>query len=397
MNATALALHSPRAVHDALLARGLDAARAATAAAGLGPWAIEIGELPAPLLLALVRQGDRLGLEVITGEDWAIVAGTLVRLSILARPGSAGRADRALPPGWDELTALVGGLLPPEPPGGWLTARGWLSLERPLILGVLNLTPDSFSDGGRFLAPEAALRQADILVAEGAAILDLGGESTRPGTEPVAEEEERRRVIPVIESLVRRHPTVPVSVDTVKSGVARAALEAGAAIVNDVSGLRLDLAIGGVVAAGGAGVILMHSRGSVSTMASLELAHYEPDVMRVVRGELGESLASALTAGLRPEQIVLDPGFGFAKTAEQNLLLCDRLAELLPLGRPLLVGPSRKRFLGSVTGREVGERDVATAAACVVAYERGARLFRVHNVAMTRDALAVASAVRGSR
>jgi len=150
-----------------------------------------------------------------------------------------------------------------------------------------------------------------------------------------------------------------------------------------------------VAAAAGAGVILMHSRGTVSTMALLDQATYEPDVVTAVKVELEERLAAAAAAGVALDHIVLDPGFGFAKTAEQNLLLCDRLASLLALGRPILVGPSRKRFLGSVTGREIPERDVATAAACVMAYERGARLFRVHNVAVTRDALAVAVAVRG--
>jgi dihydropteroate synthase len=203
-------------------------------------------------------------------------------------------------------------------------------------------------------------------------------------------------VIPVVEALARRHPAVPISVDTVKSAVARAALEAGAAIINDVSGFRLDPAMAGVAAAAGAGVVLMHSRGTVSTMALLDQATYEPDVVTAVTVELRERLAAAAAGGVGLDHIVLDPGFGFAKTAEQNLLLCDRLASLLALGRPLLVGPSRKRFLGSVTGREIAERDVATAAACVMAYERGARLFRVHNVAATRDALAVAAAVRGA-
>jgi dihydropteroate synthase len=189
---------------------------------------------------------------------------------------------------------------------------------------------------------------------------------------------------------------VPISVDTVKAEVARVALEAGAAILNDVSAFRLDPAMADVAARGGAGVVLMHSRGTVSTMARLDHAEYAPDVVSGVQGELAEALDRAVTAGVVPDRIVLDPGFGFAKTAEQNLLLLDQLSALSTLGRPLLVGPSRKRFLGSVTGRDVAERDAATAAACVLAYERGARLFRVHDVAQTRDALAVASAVRGS-
>jgi len=189
---------------------------------------------------------------------------------------------------------------------------------------------------------------------------------------------------------------IPLSIDTVKSGVARRALEAGAWIVNDVSAFRLDPAMAAVVADRGAGAILMHSRGSVSSMARLDHAEYAPDVVSGVRDELAAALDGALAAGIPADRLVLDPGFGFAKTAEQNLALLDGLEALLGLGRALLVGPSRKRFLGGVTGREVAERDVATAAACALAWERGARLFRVHNVAATRDALAVAHAVRGA-
>jgi dihydropteroate synthase len=296
-----------------------------------------------------------------------------------------------------EVATQVGPLLPADPPTAWITARGPIQLDRPVIVGILNLTPDSFSDGGRFLSPDAALAQADRLLAEGAAVLDLGGESTRPGSEPVPEAEELERVLPVLHALVRRHPGVPISLDTVKATVAAQALDAGAAIVNDVSAFRLDPAMGPAAARAGAGVVLMHSRGTVSTMARLDDAEYLPDVVTVVREELKGALDRALEAGVGADRIVLDPGFGFAKTAEQNLLLCDRLRVLASLGRPILVGPSRKRFLGSVTGREVGGRDAATASACVVAYERGARLFRVHNVAITRDALAVAAAVRGGR
>jgi len=208
--------------------------------------------------------------------------------------------------------------------------------------------------------------------------------------------EELGRVVPVLQALVQRHPGAVISVDTVKSRVARAALDAGAAIVNDVSAFRLDPEMAEVVSERGAGAVLMHSRGTVSTMARLDHAEYSPDVVTAVRDELRLALDRAQSAGVGVERLVVDPGFGFAKTAEQNLLLTDRLAALLSLGRPIMVGPSRKRFLGSVTGRELGERDVATAAACVVAFERGARLFRVHNVGMTRDALAVAAAIHGT-
>jgi len=383
-----LAAHSARAVKELLTARGWDEVKADAAAGALRPAAVELVGLDEPTLLALVRHAGQLGLEVLTGADWAVLSGSEARLSALARPW-------VVPPELAQVADLVGRALPPEPPAHWITSRGNLPLARPLVMGILNVTPDSFSDGGRYLSADQALVQADRLLAEGADLLDVGGESTRPGSEPVPEAEERARVLPIVTALVQRHPAVPISVDTVKSAVAHAALVAGAAIVNDVSGGRLDPEMAATVARAGAGFVLMHSRGTVSTMARLDHAEYVPDVVTGVREELAQRLEAALAAGVTPDQIVLDPGFGFAKSADQNLLLCDRLAALLSLGRPLLVGPSRKRFLGSVTGREIAERDVATAAACVVAFERGARVFRVHNVALTRDALAVAAAVRG--
>jgi dihydropteroate synthase len=351
--------------------------------------AVELGDLDSSTLVALVSHAGTLGIDIHTGSDWAVLVGAASRLGALARPWG-------LPPPLAGVADAVGRALTPEPPAVWVTARGPLPLDRPRLMGILNVTPDSFSDGGQFLSPDAALAQVDRLMADGADLIDLGGESTRPGNEPVTEREERERVIPVVTAVARRHPGVLLSIDTVKAEVARAAVDAGAAIVNDVSGFRLDPAMGPAVAAAGAGAVLMHSRGSVATMARLDQAQYSPDVVSVVRAELGEALGRATAAGVEIDRIVLDPGFGFAKTAEQNLELCDGLAVLLSLGRALLVGPSRKRFLGSVTGREVPERDVATAAASVLAFERGARIFRVHNVAVTRDALAVAHAVRGA-
>jgi dihydropteroate synthase len=386
--ARALGTHSPRAVRDVLRARGWDEVKSDAAAGGWRGTAVELDGLDSSTILALVLYGGDLGLDVITGDDWALVGGSAARLSSLARPW-------IVPSELSAVAEAVGLQLPAEPVTLWPTARGTIRLDQPVILGILNTTPDSFSDGGRFLSPEDAVAQADRLVAEGAGILDVGGESTRPGSEPVPVEEELRRVLPLVEALVKRHPAIPVSVDTVKAEVAAAVLGAGAAIINDVSAFRLDAAMARVVAEGKAGAILMHSRGTVSTMARLDHAEYAPDLLTAVRKELGEAIDTALTAGVGIERIVVDPGFGFAKTAEHNLLLLDQLAALGSLGRPVLVGPSRKRFLGSVTGREVGERDAATAAACVLAFERGARLFRVHNVAMTRDALAVAHAVRG--
>lgn len=391
MIVTPLATHSSRAVRDTLTSHGWDRPRAESAASGLGPYAVVAEGLSEDVLAILLRHGGSLGLEVITGEDWAIVAGSLSRIGALARPWGG-------PPELAAVAHQIGLALPPEQPPVWVTARGTVSLERPVILGILNVTPDSFSDGGRFSQLDDALAQADRLLADGANMLDIGGESTRPGNpDPVPEDEELRRVIPVIEALVRRHPGLMLSVDTVKARVARTAIDAGAAVINDVSAFRLDPAMAATAADLRAGVVLMHSRGTTSTMATLDHAEYEGDVVAMVRRELSDAAARAVSAGIPDENIILDPGLGFAKTAEHNLLITDRLAELVALGRPVLVGPSRKRFLGSVTGREVAERDMATAAACVVAYERGATLFRVHNVALTRDALAVAHAVRGSR
>jgi len=385
---TPLAIHSPRAVRDTLLARGWDSTRAGTAAAGLGPFAVRFDGVTAEEVEALVRQAGKLGLDVITGPDWAILAGSFARLGALARPW-------VQPPELADLCYRLGLALPPDPVTEWATARGRISLTAPVLVGILNVTPDSFSDGGRLATPAAALAQAEQLLEDGAGILDIGGESTRPtARQPVTEAEELGRVLPLIEMLVGRHPSLLLSVDTVKAAVARAALEAGAAIVNDVSGFRLDAAMAGVVAAAGAGVVLMHSRGPLSEISSDVHADYAGDVTAAVMAELGGAIERATNAGVAPASVAVDPGLGFGKTADQSLALLDGLTALCSLGHPVLVGPSRKRFLGAATGRGVAERDVATAAACVVAYERGARLFRVHDVAVARDALAVAHAAR---
>lgn len=271
----------------------------------------------------------------------------------------------------------------------WKTSQRLLPLDAACIAGIINVTPDSFSDGGRHLAVEDAVRAGRAMREAGAALLDVGGESTRPGAVLPDEAEEMRRVVPVIERLVRE-VALPVSVDTRRAAVARAALAAGAEIVNDVSGLMHDPAMAGVIAETGAGCVLMHMRGTPDTMDAH--AVYD-DVARDVARELAGRLGAALAAGIGPDAIVLDPGLGFAKTTEQNLALIDRLAAVLALGHPVMVGPSRKRFLGAVTGRPVHERDAATASACVAARMRGAHLFRVHDVALTHEALAVVDAV----
>ena len=253
------------------------------------------------------------------------------------------------------------------------------------IMGVVNVTPDSFSDGGVFDDAEAAITHARRLAAEGAAIVDVGGESTRPGADPVPEQEELARVIPVIEGLTG----VQVSIDTMKARVAEAALDAGATYVNDVSAFRHDPEMAALVADRGVDCCLMHMLGEPRTMQ--QDPRYD-DVVDDVRAFLEERLAAAVAAGIAEERVQLDPGIGFGKTLEHNLELLRRLDELAAIGRPIVVGTSRKSFLGRITGRDVTERVPATVATTVIAYERGARVFRVHDVAATADALAVAAA-----
>lgn len=256
-------------------------------------------------------------------------------------------------------------------------------------MGILNVTPDSFSDGGRFAAPGRALDRALQLVEAGADVLDVGGESTRPGARPAPAAEELARVLPVVRAL-KTHLTVPISVDTRKAEVARAALDEGADIINDVSALR-DPAMGPVVAESGAGLVLMHMRGDPQTM---QQAPQYDDVAGEVAAELEAALHEAEGAGVDPERMVIDPGIGFGKTAEHNLELLARLDELAVLGRPVLLGVSRKAIIGALLGGVPPEqRDVGTAAACVAGFLRGARIFRVHEPGPTRQALAVAAAV----
>ncbi|HUF51201.1 MAG TPA: dihydropteroate synthase [Longimicrobiales bacterium] len=275
----------------------------------------------------------------------------------------------------------------------WRTARGPLHLDRPIVIGILNITPDSFWDGGRHAAVEAAVRHAAALLEAGADMIDIGGESTRPGAAPVAAGAELERVMPVLEALARAQPDALLSVDTVKGSVARAALDAGAAVLNDVSGLRLDSTVGAAAAAHGAGLILMHSRGGVDRMARYELADYGADVVADVMRELDEAVARAHAVGVHDDTIILDPGLGFSKRTEHSLALLAQLDRLTAAGYPLLVGPSRKRFIGEAAGALPAEQRLeGTIAACVIALLHGARLFRVHDVAPVRRALDFARA-----
>jgi dihydropteroate synthase len=260
------------------------------------------------------------------------------------------------------------------------------------IMGVVNVTPDSFSDGGLFLDADHAVRHALELVAEGADMLDVGGESTRPGAEPVAADEERRRVVPVLEGVAAAGARVQLSIDTSKPDVAGAALDAGATYVNDVTAFRADPGMAGLVAERGVECCLMHMLGEPRTMQ--DDPRYE-DVVSDVKAFLEERLAFAVAEGVPEERVMLDPGIGFGKTLEHNLELLRRLDEIVALGRPVVVGTSRKSFLGRITGREVGERLPGTIATNVLALERGASVFRVHEVAPVREALAVAAATVG--
>ena len=254
-------------------------------------------------------------------------------------------------------------------------------------MGIVNVTPDSFSDGGLFLDAEAAIAHGRELATEGAQILDIGGESTRPGAEPVGVDEEIRRVVPVIEALA--DGGARISIDTTKAEVARRALAAGATIVNDVAAFRFDPELATVTAEAGATCVLMHMLGEPRTM---QVDPRYDEVVSDVKAFLEERLAYAIAQGVPEEKVWLDPGIGFGKTLEHNLELIARLDEIVAIGRPVVFGASRKSFLGKLTGRLVDERLAGTIAANIIAHERGARVFRVHDVAATVDALKVAGA-----
>jgi dihydropteroate synthase len=264
-------------------------------------------------------------------------------------------------------------------------------------MGVVNVTPDSFSDGGQFLDADAAVRHGRELIAQGAGILDIGGESTRPGSQPVCVEEELSRVVPVVGGLTGASEDVQISIDTSKVAVAAAALSAGASLVNDITALRGDPEMAALIASSGSDCCLMHMQGDPQTMQ--REPHYE-DVLDDVKAFLEERLAFAVGAGIAEERIMLDPGIGFGKTVTQNLRLLAGVPQLCSIGRPLVIGTSRKSFIGRIladaranqTTIDVGERLAGGLATCVMAYERGASVFRVHDVAAVADALTIAAA-----
>ncbi len=262
--------------------------------------------------------------------------------------------------------------------------------SRTHIMGILNATPDSFSDGGLFANTDIAIAHARQMAADGADIIDIGGESTRPGSEAVSEEEELRRIIPLIEQLSRELP-LPISVDTYKSSVAEKALQAGASIVNDISGLRFSPDMANVISAYGAAVVIMHIQG---TPRDMQQNPVYGDVMDEVRAYLETGIETALSAGIDREKIMIDPGIGFGKTVEHNLQILNRLDELQSLGRPILLGTSRKRFIGTILDLPVpDQRSEGTAATVALGIQRGARIIRVHDVARMRQVARMTDAI----
>src|SRR5882672_365575 len=334
-----------------------------------------------PALTEGLRQS---GLPVLTGATGALALGSIGQIRLAARSLADALDREPLRGAARDLLRRAESVESPAAASTWQLPRHRLPEGRTLVMGVVNATPDSFSDGGAYDPIERGLRLAE----EGADILDVGGESTRPNAAPVEAAEERRRIEPVIRELSRR-TALPISIDTTKAAVAAAALDAGAEIVNDVSGLSRDPEM--VRAARGAALCLMHMRGTPQQMQSR--AVYS-DLHGEVEQELIEALERARAGGVPEERIALDPGLGFAKTGAHNLTLLRRLRELSQLGRPLVVGASRKSFIGTATGRAAPDRVIGSVAAAVLLASNGAAVLRVHDVAATREALAVADSVR---
>ena len=361
--------------------------------AGTGPGEIAVAirgidpGLEPRLRAAVEAEGGRVAPDAGTGPGRALViapAPAWPRLTASSRRVAEGTQEV-----FDEIARALGAegdRSPRTVPGAHRPLRVG---ERTLVMGVVNVTPDSFSDPGRYLTAAAAVEHGLQLAADGAAILDIGGESTRPGAEPVSAEDELERVVPVIEELHARAPETQLSIDTSKAVVAEAAVRAGATLVNDVTALRGDPEMARLVADTGVQCCLMHMLGTPRTMQ--QDPRYE-DVVAEVKAFLEERLEFAVARGIRAQRVWLDPGIGFGKTVEHNLELLRRVDELVAIGPPVVIGTSRKSFLGRLTGRDVDQRVPATIATNVLAFARGARVFRVHDVAPVYDALMVAAA-----
>lgn len=319
-----------------------------------------------------------------------ILMGTKKQLTRLA--GKISRQPFGLPALAESLLKTIGTLEGELAP--LRTARRELIFgKRTLLMGIVNVTPDSFSDGGKYFATAHAIDHARRLVDDGADILDIGGESSRPGAMPVSAAEELNRIVPVIEALAGKI-TVPLSVDTTKAAVARAAVAAGAEIVNDISAMRFDPEMASTVKNSGAAVVLMHMRGTPRDMQEGDLVY--KSLWGEIIGFLAERIAAGVAAGIPQERMMIDPGLGFGKTAEDNLKLINGLPECRVLGRPILMGPSRKSFLGRITGSGPEDRGEETAAAVTACILRGAQVIRVHDVRTVKKVAAVADALRGS-
>ncbi len=395
----------PRVLHCPTPADALEILRRV----GCDPWGIE-AMLPKMTGLALLleqipcRNANILKQEMLSlGGDAAVARGTVacslpctdvVLMGTVKQMRRLAEKMSRQPFGLKALAAEIPALLRRHFQDRHVLRAGrweWSLGERTLLMGILNVTPDSFSDGGRCLEPDAAVARAWEMVEEGADLIDVGGESTRPGAEAVSLEEESRRVVPVIEALARQIP-VPLSVDTTKAEVARRAVLAGAALVNDISAMTFDGEMAGVVAESGAAVVLMHIRGVPRDMqaAYVPYASVPGDMI----GFLRERLEAALAAGVPEERILVDPGIGFGKSADDNWKILRHLPEFRSLGRPVLVGVSRKAFIGRATGDPPAERLEGTAAAVAAAILNGADMVRVHDVLAMRKVAAVADAVR---
>ncbi|MBE2251680.1 MAG: dihydropteroate synthase [Myxococcus sp.] len=349
--------------------------------------------------LFLTREVDREALALRSGRPAPPLGAQVVLLTGLGPEQAAalgGDADAAVVESVESLPpALREAVNPPPPPALALAGRRWAFDQRPTILGVVNVTPDSFSDGGRFATTELAVAHGLRLIDDGADWLDVGGESTRPNAAPVSLDEECARVLPVLEALRARAPSVPLSIDTSKAEVARRALQSGASLVNDVSAFA-DPAMAAVVAEARAAACLMHMQGTPRTM---QVQPRYADVVQEVGDALEAAIARAVAGGVDRSRLLIDPGIGFGKALEHNLALLRHLEALRGLGVPVLLGTSRKSFLGALTGaREPEQRVLASAASVAIAAARGqADVFRVHDVKETRDALAVAAAIGASR
>jgi dihydropteroate synthase len=346
--------------------------------------------LEASTIEAMVPLAARLGLEIVTGSDWLLLAGPRYRMGAFARPWVQPEPVRA-------LAEAIGLALPADRDGPLIVAGNRLELDSPTIVGIVNSTPDSFSATSRANTIPEVVAMVDRHVADGVRVIDIGGQSTRPGATLLSAAIEMDRVLPAIAAVRAAYPDLAISIDTVHATTARSAIELGVGMINDVTGGRHDPEMLAAVAQSNVVVVLTHSRGDLPDIASYRHTAYPNGVADEVAGELSQRVDAAMAAGINPDRIVLDPGFGFGKTTEQGLALLNGLDAIVGLGFPTMIGPSRKRFLGEVTGRDVTDRDRATAAACVLGYDRGARLFRVHDANAVRDALSVSHAMgRGS-